>query len=162
MSKRFLANIALDHDLLFQFFLTFSRFEFALKSAGFALGNIHGSKPDWPRFGASLDLDMARQDPNCAAAVDYLALHPPWRQVVIAHGLAWDSSVSFTRLDRMDQVLELVRRIRNNLFHGSKFNDEVHSGLGRNELLLRHSIAVLHRCLELSPSVAAPYDTATL
>ena len=49
----------------------------------------------------------------------------------------------------MDQVLDLIRRVRNNLFHGGKFND-AHSGPGRNELLLRHSLAILHRCLELS------------
>lgn len=162
MSKQFLANVALDHDLLFEFFLTFAQFEFALKTADFVTGDLREAKPDWPRFGASLDLGMARQDPNCAAAVDYLGLHPPWRQVVTANGLAWDSSVGFTRLDRMDQVLDLVRRVRNNLFHGGKFNNEVHSGPGRNELLLRHSITVLHRCLELSPSVAARYNTATL
>lgn len=162
MSKRFLVNVALDHDLLFEFFLTFARFEFALKAADFVTGDLREARPDWPSFGASLDLGMARRDPNCAAAVDYLVLHPPWRQVVIANGLAWDSTVGFTRLDRMDQVLDLIRRVRNNLFHGGKFNDEVHSGPGRNELLLRHSIAVLHRCLELSPSVAARYDTVTL
>lgn len=77
MSKRFLANVALDHDLLFEFFLTFARFEFALKAAGFVTGDLQEAKPDWPRFGASLDLCMARLDPNCAAAVDYLGLHPP-------------------------------------------------------------------------------------
>ncbi len=162
MSKRFLQNVGLDHDLLFEFFLTFARFEFALKAAGFVTGDLQKAKPDWPLFGSSLDLAKVRQDPSCAAAVDYLELHPPWRQVVTPDGLAWDSTVGFTTFELMDQVLELVRRVRNNLFHGGKFNDEVHSGPGRNELLLRHSLAVLHRCLELSSPVAASYDTATL
>ena len=162
MSKRYLANVALDHDLLFEFFLTFARFEFALKAAGFVMGNLREAKPDWPGFGKSIDLASARLDPKCGAAVDYLWLHPPWRQVVTPNGLAWDSTVGFAKLERMDQVLDLVRRVRNNLFHGGKFNDEVHSGPGRTELLLRHSIAVLHRCLELSPSAAQSYDTAAL
>jgi len=35
MSKRFLANVTIDHDLLLEFFLTFARFEFALKATGF-------------------------------------------------------------------------------------------------------------------------------
>lgn len=162
ISKRYLANITLDHDLLFEFFLTFARIEFALKATGFVVANLREAKPDWARFGQSVDLAKARQDPKCAAAVEYLEAHPPRRQVVTASELDWDAAVGFGRLERMDHVLELVRRVRNNLFHGGKFNDAVHSGPGRNELLLTHSIAVLHRCLELSPSLAETYDTATL
>jgi hypothetical protein len=162
MGKHFLENVALDHDLLLEFFLTFARFEFALKAAGFVAGDLKGARPDWVAFGQSLDLDTARLDTNCTAAVEYFSVHPPWRQVVTANGLAWDSTVGFAAVERMEQVLELVRRVRNNLFHGGKFSDEVHSGPGRNELLLRHSLAILHRCLELSSSVAAAYDSASL
>jgi hypothetical protein len=162
MRKQFLTNVALDHDLLLEFFLTFARFEFALKASRFVGGDLRRAWPNWDSFGRSIDLDTARLDPNCAAAVDYFSLHPPWQQVVTTNGLAWDSTVSFATLDRMELVLELVRRVRNNLFHGGKFNDDAHSGPGRNDLLLRHSLAVLHRCLELSPSVAANYDTASL
>ncbi len=162
MDKRFLTNVAFDHDLLLEFFLTFARFEFALKAAGFVGGDLRRAWPNWDGFGQSLDLDTARLDPNFSAAFEYFGLHPPWRQVVTTNGLVWDSTVGFTTLERMEQVLELVRRVRNNLFHGGKFSDEVYSGPGRNELLLRHSLAVLHRCLELSPSVAASYDTASL
>ncbi len=162
MGEEFLTNVALDHDLLFEFFLTFARFEFSLKAAGFVTGDHREAKPDWLGFGETLDLDLARQDSKCAEAIDYLGLHPPWRQVMKANALAWDSTVAFTRLDRLQCVLDLVRRVRNNLFHGGKFNDEVHSGPGRNELLIRHSLSVLHRCLELSESVAERYRTATL
>jgi hypothetical protein len=65
-------------------------------------------------------------------------------------------------MERMEHALLLVRRVRNNLFHGGKFSDEVHSGRARNELLLRHSLAILHRCLDLSPSVATDYENAAL
>ncbi len=162
LSMQFLANVTLDHDLVFEFFLTFGRFEYALKAAGFVVGDLQTAKPDWSTFGRSLDFGSARLDHNCATAIDYFGLHPPWRQVLTPDALAWDSTVGFARLERMDQVLDLVRRVRNNLFHGGKFNDEVHSGQGRNGLLLRHSIAILHRSLELSPLVAASYNTAAL
>ena len=162
MSKPFLENVALDHDLLLEFFITFARFEFALKNGGFVTGDLQGAKPNWRQFAGSLDVGHARLDPKCAAAVDYFQLHPPWRQVMTSAGLAWDSTVGFTKLERMEQVLELVRRVRNNLFHGGKFSDHLHSAPGRNELLLRHSLAVLSRCLELSASVSASYDTAAL
>lgn len=162
MSKAYLVNVTLDHNLLFEFFLTFARFEFALKSSGFVTGDDREAKPDWDRFGKSLDLEEVRRDPKFVAAHDYLSLHPPARQVLAAGGLAWDATVPFGKLDRMDQVLALVRRIRNNLFHGGKFNDQVHTGPGRNRLLLHHSIAILCRCLELSPPVARHYADAAL
>ena len=160
--KRFLRNVALDHDLLFEFFLTFARFEFALKAAGFVSGDLNGARADWNRFGQSLDIDTARLDPNFAAAVEYFVPHPPWRQVVTSNGLAWNSTIGFATIEGTEQVLELVRRVRNNLFHGGKFSNGVHSGPGRNEALLRHSLVILHRCLELFPSVAAEYDSASL
>ncbi len=162
MKQHFMMNVGIDHGLLFEFFLTFARFEFALKAAGFFARDLERAAPDWTRFAQSLDLEAARLDPRCAEAIEYFALHPPWRQVVTANGLAWDSSVSFGRLERMDQLLKLVRRARNNLFHGGKFNDDVHSGPGRNEHLLRHSLAILHRCLELSGAVEAEYAAASL
>jgi len=162
MDQRFLVNVTLNHDLLLEFFVTFARFEFALKAAGFFMGDGRGASPDWSRFGRSLDLDAAHLDSDCAVAIDYFALHPPWREVVAGNGLHWDSTLGFKTPERMDQVLDLVRRVRNNLFHGGKFNDEVHSGTGRNEMLLRHSLVILYRCLELSPPVAAAYDGARL
>lgn len=157
-----LQNVTLDHDFLLEFFITFARFEFALKTSGFAIGDEREARPDWDRFGRSLDFAQALQDPAVAAGVEYLTLHPPSRQVLAAGGLAWDASVPFATLERMDQVLTLVRRIRNNLFHGGKFNDVMHSVPGRNKLLLEHSIAILKRCLELAPPVTAAYDSATL
>lgn len=86
MNKLCMANVVLDRELLLEFFLTFARFEYALKSAGFVNGNIREAKPNWSRFGISVDIGMARLDPNCAAAVDYLGLHPPWRQVLTSNG----------------------------------------------------------------------------
>lgn len=53
----------------------------------------------------------------------------------------------------MDQLLDLVRRVRNNLVHGSKFNDEIHSGPGFPDMLLRGSLALLDRPPEFSPSI---------
>lgn len=162
MPTPYLQNVTLDQNLLLEFFLTFARFEFALKTSGFVVGDDREARPDWDRFGQSLDLARGRQDPSFAAAHDYLSLHPPARQVLVAAGVAWDASVPFTQLERMDHVLMLVRRVRNNLFHGGKFSDEMHSAAGRNRLLLEHSIVILRQCLDLAPGVAATYASATL
>jgi hypothetical protein len=178
-TRPYLANVQLDRDLLLEFFLTFARFEYALKVSDFVTSRRPPSgrspwhltppaEPDWRRYAGTIDLAAACEDPTCSAAIEFLKFAPPLREVFLGEsiGRAWDGgSTDYLEFDSMEQVLELVRRIRNNLFHGGKF--EYHAGAAevmreRNELLLRHGLAVLHRCLALSPAVAVNYGAATL
>lgn len=163
-----LQNVTVRRELLLDFFLTFARFEFALKAAGFvkAAGRppAPAVKPDWQRFASAIDLATARQDPDCAKAIDFLWLNPPWRETLIGDQLGW-ASAGYEQIEHMHQVLELVRCVRNNLFHGGKFADEFEAKFRdpkRNELLIRHGLAVLRCCLDLSPAVAARYRDAVL
>jgi hypothetical protein len=157
-----LNNVSLPQSLLLEFFLTFARFEFALKNSGFVTGDHSEARPNWDQFGRSLDLATARNDQTFAVAQDFLAFNHPARQVLVNGDLAWDISIPFTHLERMDQILTLVRRVRNNLFHGGQFGNDTHSSSVRDCQLLEHSIAILSRCLDLAPSVAAAYASAKL
>jgi len=58
--------------------------------------------------------------------------------------------------------LRMVRSIRNNLFHGGKYNIEVHEDTDRTEHLLRSSLVVLEECLELSPEVRLHFEEASI
>jgi hypothetical protein len=167
-NRRYFDNIGLDRELLLEFFLTFARFEFALKTSGFATsrgGPASFAEPDWRCFAETLDLTTACLDSACADAVDFLSLSPPWREVLLTgtQELAWDMNTGFAEVATVVELLVLVRRVRNNLFHGGKFTDlALASERERNELLLRHSLAILHRCLELSPAVETSFDQAML
>lgn len=69
---------ALD-DLAAVMFRTFSRFEYALKAAGFHEGN-GPAKPDWERFARSIpDLFDDPSDRDLSQAVHYMLSCPPKR-----------------------------------------------------------------------------------
>src|SRR3546814_18633912 len=57
----------------------------------------------------------------------------------------WSSDVCSSDL-RSDFVLTYVRRVRNNLFHGGKFNGRWFEPQ-RSEQLLKHSLTILRACL---------------
>ena len=139
-----------------EFFWTFARFEYALKVTGFYRHNRNYVAPDWKRFGESAPVRGVLDDPVDAGlteAIDYILNHPPREQAVENGGLVWRDR----RPDADSQsgrVIELVCRVRNNLFHGGKGNPH---NPERNEQLLGHSLIVLHRCLDASEEVAGVY-----
>jgi hypothetical protein len=126
--------------LAVEFFARFSRFEFALKETGF-LRPTEAAQADWNEF-AKLPEIVALYD-NLAVdkAARYLIDHPPQKQVRHGQTLAWADEQR--PISDMKLVCEMVRRVRNNLFHGGKKND----GNERDERLLRACIAVLDAML---------------
>jgi hypothetical protein len=50
----YLQNVPIDRELVLDFFLRFSRFEFALKITGYACGDDARVDPDWNRFAADI------------------------------------------------------------------------------------------------------------
>jgi len=51
----------------------------------------------------------------------------------------------------------MVRRVRNNLFHGGKFLPVPPGDPDRDKLLVQHSLTVLRTCMSLHKRVAASY-----
>lgn len=75
---------------------------------------------------------------------------------MIKNGLiAWDDSRPQTD-SRADELLIYVRRVRNNLFHGGKFNGHWFEP-ERSEPLLRYSIAILDACIREIPEIYEAY-----
>ena len=77
-------------DLVFRFFLTFSRFEYALKRAGFITGSGSDIKPGWDKFSAK---HRSAFNPSSSTelqqAVDYFSEHPPRKQILNDGCLDW-------------------------------------------------------------------------
>lgn len=140
----------LDH-LATEMFRTFARFEYALKAAGFHNGD-GAAEPNWRSFAQSIpDLFDNPGDPDLAAAVRYILDHPPKKQMIAGGVLAWSDAAPHTDL-QSDRVLLYVRRVRNNLFHGGKFNGRWFAP-ERSELLLRHALTILRACINASEDV---------
>lgn len=122
-----------DRELLLELFLTFSRFEYALKDSGYykqpnnnkinkfkEKGALPDAKPDWDRFATSLR-NVFRTDRTKALqqACEYIWYSPPMKQVIINDGLAWETPVRPDSESEVEFLLRMVRCIRNNLFHGA-------------------------------------------
>jgi len=100
-------------SLLLGYFLNFARFEFAMKAGGFGAIQYGVYQPSW----AALKRAM-RDKPlpgDLKAAHQYLWDFPPNRQT---DRHAW------ARIEPRDDwafVIDCVKTVRNNLFHGGKF-----------------------------------------
>ncbi len=143
-----------DRALACQFFVFFSRFEYTLKRARFVQTNSKAEAyADWRGFAHKMAALLCKHTDNSfKTAVTYIKAHPPKKQVLSGQGLRWVED-NFSGDFDLDRVLVLVRRIRNNLFHGGKFPEGPKDDVSRDRELLKSGIAVLHACLEYDLSL---------
>ncbi len=158
-----------DRELLLEFFLTFSRFEFALKATGLLKRHpeeppdLPPAEPDWDGFAVSLRPTFAPgRTGDLQEACRYFLESPPNRQVLLGGVPAWETPVRGQNVPDVDFLLRLVRCVRNNLFHGGKHNMHVHESKERTQKLLRSCLTILAECLALSPDQQHAYDSAVL
>lgn len=143
-------------DLIVSFFATFSRFEYALKEAGMVrAGRNNAAMPDWEAVKSLLRDDDTT---HVIDAAGILLEAPPRRQVWLEEQLKWDRTGSAGA--RTDDVVESLKRVRNNLFHGGKWRPETYELSTRSEELVRAAHAVLDQLLEL-PSLRGVADHFT-
>lgn len=143
-------------QLAIKLFKTFARFEYALKATGFHNGDGK-AQPNWRDFALSIEAQLKTpQTSELQEAINFILKHPPKKQVIKNGLLEWDAAKPSTD-SNADLILLYVRRVRNNLFHGGKFNGHWFAP-ERSEKLLRNSIIILEECLEASPQVKKVYD----
>ena len=65
------------------------------------------------------------------------------KQVLKQRALMWEANVPNGGLTETEKVLRLVRRVRNNLFHGGKHNAGLFENTDRSIRLLTNSIVVI-------------------
>ena len=164
-----LIETRVGRDRLLEFFLSFARFEYALKTTGFFVrhpenfGRPPAAEPDWDRFAVSLrDAFNPNTDEEIAQACSYLSESPPNKQVIRNGAPAWETPVRDPALSDIEFLLRMVRCVRNNLFHGGKHNIEVHETTERTAKLLHSCLVILQHCLSLSPEQRRAYDEAVL
>lgn len=148
-------------ELACMFLAVFSRMEYALKATPpYALddGNNRISA-GWDRFANDIDEAFSTlDDKSLKAAVDYILAHPPRKQKLQDGIIVFADQTIDDNQRKAQQVLLMVRVVRNNLFHGGKHlpNGEVEAG--RNESLVRHSLIILEQCSKLHDEVRVRYE----
>lgn len=142
-----------NRNITYDFFATFSRFEFSLKHSGFAKGDRQrNALANWDKFAAEHnelfqhELKLAKND-LLIEAVNYLFENPPRRLKFEKGQLKWQERNIQRRT--LEELLVIVRAIRNNLFHGSK-NLVIFNEPTRDSKLISSGLIVLNECLNLN------------
>jgi hypothetical protein len=130
-------------DLASEFFFKFARFAYALKPAGYS-SRKGRAEPDWQMLSQKLeDYFLNPRNPQLTEAITYFIEEPPNIQMV-SHDQLVREEVTAAEPLLADRVLQYVRRIRNNLFHGGKFRGHVFADPERSEILMRYGLVILH------------------
>lgn len=152
-----LHHLQVPKELVLDFFAVFSRFEHALKSTGYWKKDTRGNvTPDWKRFSADAVAWFDVTPEGVDQAIMYLLRSPPYRQIVKLGTLDWEVQTVNVEDSPAVSVLEAVKIVRNNLFHGGKHMP--HSAPGRDERLLKASLEVLYYCLSCSDLLRIEYE----
>lgn len=150
-----------DPKLVYLFFSTFARFEYALKETGqfCRRGRTGAAEPDWESFARSIAAQLeSLPDPATKSAIAFLLANPPATQMYVA-GRPVFQDVPLRANSASEQAIEAVKRVRNNLFHGGKHSP--HSPPGRDQALIESSLAVLEASLLLSAVVRGEFEATS-
>ena len=138
-----------------EFFRVFSRTEYALKASGFNRGD-GPAEANWTTFAAAVETIVdSPSAPEVKEAVDFILNDPPKKQYIASGLMEWRAVKPDTN-SQADALFQYIRRIRNNLFHGGKFNGNWFAP-ERSERLMRAGLVVLNASVEQEPNVRKAY-----
>ena len=141
--------------LVHNFFITFSRFECALKTTiTYATVNKNKVEPNWDKFISDIKKDFDKtKSPELKSAVDFLLVNPPKIQSLEKNTLTWIDRVFPDNTPVIFKLSQHIRDIRNNLFHGGKFNGVYQQDISRNYKLINSALIVINELVVLNDSV---------
>jgi hypothetical protein len=152
-------HFPIPQALAYEFLGTFARCEYALKCSSFAKGGSTSVEANWDSFANSIDWHFRRiKDGPFQAAVNFLLTEPPRKQVLRNGRVNWKDSPPDKNLSKTQQVLLMVRRIRNNLFHGAKVWSPEYGNRERDIRLLNAGLVVLKQCALINQEVSQAYE----
>jgi len=177
--KHLISDISNNADWL-QFFLIFSRFEYALKKSGFCIStqprpsriksakyfnniprqiknnNLGYIYADWKRFGETIEREFWDGASNeVKGAINYLVENPPFVQYKNeSKEIDWRPFGSIRQ--GISCLVDIIKTVRNNLFHGAKYPIMRYNPTG-DTILIQNCIIVLKHMITLNPEVQEHY-----
>jgi hypothetical protein len=136
---------------VFNFFIAFSIFEFALKESGYLIPprnhNDERVTPYWDKFAQEIENDFNPSKSEVRNAIEYLFTNPPNHQVLVDGHIDWVHSNRPESMSDARWLARIIKFVRNNLFHGGKYPyDPI-----RDTQLLESSLIVLYALAEMKP-----------
>jgi hypothetical protein len=133
-------------SLAFDLFKLFAQYEYALKAMGYGRAKRGQAEPDWDRFAKEVGcLVMGLDDPSIASARQYLFDQPPKHQVWVDGAVQWAPASTSERT--VQALFGNIRRVRNNLYHGGKFNGRWFDP-DRSRELIGYALVILRALVE--------------
>lgn len=146
--------------LSYEFFREFARYEYCLKAVGLR-HNTKEAKANWDMYANEVkDVLEKPKSPLLQEAIDYFLTHPSKKQIIKKDILDWDDTPLEERV-LAKKIFILIRRVRNNLFHGGKFNGNWFEP-ERSELLMNYALIILRACGESHAKVSEAYTDNTV
>ncbi len=143
------------HKTAVQFFKVFSRMEYALKASGYNNGD-GAAEANWKKFALAVEPSLSSPPAGeISESISFLLNEPPKKQFIAGGVLEWRHTPANTG-NTADDLFVYIRRVRNNLFHGGKFNGHWFAP-ERSEKLMGASLAIMSWAIELDPNVQAAY-----
>lgn len=146
-------NLKINPQLICNFLAIFSRIEYSLKATKYVDGGEKKVSPNWDKFANAIDKNFSEienKDNELKEAVNYLKNHPPKKQILENGKLIFIDQKIDTKQKQTQQILFMVRTVRNNLFHGGKYHKNIKD---RDELLIKYSLKILSECVKLDEDV---------
>jgi hypothetical protein len=157
--NRIFPHMPIPEPLTLEFLGTFARCEYALKCSGYAKGDAKAVEANWDSFAKDIDWHFQRvKDEPFRKAVEFLLTEPPRKQVLSEGRLAWKDSPPDAKQRKSQQTLLMVRRVRNNLFHGAKVWSPEYDNRRRDIKLLESGLVVLRQSMQLKEGVHIAYE----
>ena len=116
-------RVDFERDLVFMFFTIFSFFEYALKTAGYSTLQSGFIKADWRRFANTIHPHFDKKSSEeLESATGYLITNPVKMQTIRNGSIDFVDNVRPIGINDTEWLSLIIRGVRNNLFHGGKFN----------------------------------------
>lgn len=139
-------------QLAVEFFSKIARLEFALKALD-RYRRLRGGtvEADWDSFAQQPHIEALFQDLRADPVARYLIESPPKKRIVRAGAFAWSEQPN--ACETMSDVCRMLRRTRNNLFHG----DKDAAGSEHDDRLLLAGLVVMDALIEADLAVQGTY-----
>lgn len=159
MDNQLFRHLNIPAEIAIEFLSVFSRMEYALKSTEFADGGPARVEPAWDRFANHIHERFTQlEDEALDRSVNLLLEQPPRKQVLLEGRLRFIEQEIDTGQRSTQQLLKMIRTVRNNFLHGGKYAPDGEVEQGRNERLVSASLEVLKQCRFLHEEVSASYE----
>ena len=151
-----------NQQLVHRFIAKFARAEYAIKRSGFVSSHPDRADPEWDRFASKYEKLFAEAPRSAEVdeAVRFLLESPPRKQIAPDRRLGWTDSQR-TNEPELKWLLLLVRRARNNLFHGGKYPTGPVIDESRSIALLQAALTLLEHVMLLDRTVSSFFEAPT-